>query len=180
MTKLIAEIGWNHMGDMDLAKKMIIAAKKSGADYAKFQTWKVSRLCNGPWDSDGRREIYEKAELTSEKHEFLKRMCDQNDIRFLTSCFSEKSLEFIREYTNEVKIPSPEAGNKALVEDAINIFDHVYISTGGMEIEEYKDWGRYENVTLLHCVSSYPCEDKHINFPKMDFLKTLCDRIDTL
>ena len=37
-TKIIAEIGWNHMGDMDLAKKMIDAAKESGADYAKFQT----------------------------------------------------------------------------------------------------------------------------------------------
>ena len=36
---LIAEIGWNHMGDMELAEKMIISAKNSGADYCKFQTW---------------------------------------------------------------------------------------------------------------------------------------------
>ena len=44
MTKLIAEIGWNHMGDMVLAKDMITAAKESGCDFAKFQTWSVSRL----------------------------------------------------------------------------------------------------------------------------------------
>ena len=47
MTKLIAEIGWNHMGDMQLAKEMISAAKESGADCAKFQTWSVSRLKSG-------------------------------------------------------------------------------------------------------------------------------------
>ena len=39
--ELIAEIGWNHMGDMKLAEKMISEASKSGADYCKFQTWKV-------------------------------------------------------------------------------------------------------------------------------------------
>ena len=61
--KLIAEIGWNHMGSIPLAEKMIKAAKRSGADYAKFQTWSVKNLKPGPWDNDGRRQIYEKAEL---------------------------------------------------------------------------------------------------------------------
>ena len=55
---IIAEIGWNHMGNMDLADKMIEEAANSGADIAKFQTWKVDRLKNGDWDNDGRREIY--------------------------------------------------------------------------------------------------------------------------
>ena len=63
-TKIISEIGWNHMGDMDLAKEMISASKENGADMVKFQTWSVDRLKDGPWDTDGRREIYEKAELT--------------------------------------------------------------------------------------------------------------------
>ena len=39
--KLVAEIGWNHMGSISLAERMITAASKSGADYAKFQTWQV-------------------------------------------------------------------------------------------------------------------------------------------
>ena len=64
--KIIAEIGWNHLGDMNLAKQMILAAKNSGADYAKFQTWSVDRLKNGVWDNDGRREIYKKAELSKQ------------------------------------------------------------------------------------------------------------------
>ena len=72
MTELIAEIGWNHMGDMVLAKEMISAASETGADYAKFQTWSVSRLKPGPWDDDGRREIYIKAELKEDQHFELK------------------------------------------------------------------------------------------------------------
>ena len=49
MTQLIAEIGWNHMGDLNLAKEMVFAAKENGADYAKFQTWSVKNLKPGPW-----------------------------------------------------------------------------------------------------------------------------------
>ena len=52
MTKIISEIGWNHMGDMIWAKEMIDASKENGADVVKFQTWSVSRLKSGPWDSD--------------------------------------------------------------------------------------------------------------------------------
>ena len=66
--KIIAEIGWNHMGDMSLAEKMIESAASNGADYAKFQTWAVKLLKDGEWDNDGRRQIYENAELSVEKH----------------------------------------------------------------------------------------------------------------
>ena len=60
MTKIIAEIGWNHMGNLRLAKKMILSAKKNGADYVKTQIFDPSTLKPGPWDHDGRRKIYEK------------------------------------------------------------------------------------------------------------------------
>ena len=67
--KLIAEIGWNFIGDMVLAKEMIVAAKEAGADYAKFQTWSTKDLKPGPWDSDGRLELYKKAELSVDHHQ---------------------------------------------------------------------------------------------------------------
>ena len=75
---VIAEIGWNHMGDMELAEKMIIRAKESGADIAKFQTWQVSRLKEGEWDLDGRKEIYIKAELSEKDHILLMQVCKKN------------------------------------------------------------------------------------------------------
>ena len=52
--KIIAEIGANHNGEMSLAKEMIEAAKESGADYAKFQSWKSETLIKGPWDDDSK------------------------------------------------------------------------------------------------------------------------------
>ena len=91
-TKLIAEIGWNHMGDMRIAEEMVKEAAESGAFFAKFQTWKVDRLKSGSWDHDGRREIYEKAELTKEKHEFLIESCKRHNIKFLSSAFSVETL----------------------------------------------------------------------------------------
>ena len=76
--KVICEIGWNHMGDMNLAKEMILAAKLSGAHFAKFQSWSVSRLKPGPWDTDGRRQIYEKAELSRKNHIALHNKVNEN------------------------------------------------------------------------------------------------------
>ena len=114
--KLIAEIGWNHMGNIKLAEKMIIEAKKSGADYAKFQTWRVENLKNGPWDNDGRRQIYEKAELKKEDYKTLLKICKKNKIKFLTSLFNEQDYELISSLgLKEIKIPSPENRNQSLL-----------------------------------------------------------------
>ena len=75
------------MGDMVLAKEMIHASKENGADIVKFQTWSVSRLKSGPWDEDGRTEIYKKAELSLNDHQQLKSYSDGLGIEFLSSVF---------------------------------------------------------------------------------------------
>ena len=85
--KIIAEIGWNHCGDMDLAKQMAKAAHENGATYAKYQTWSVDRLKPGSWDEDGRRQIYEKAELTKENHIELINYCKEISISFIIIYF---------------------------------------------------------------------------------------------
>ena len=113
---IIAEIGWNHMGDMKLAEKMIIKAKEAGCNIAKFQTWKVDRLKNGDWDNDGRREIYIKAELSEEKHKFLIQSCRDKSIKFMSSAFSVEDAELLNKLNCEcVKIPSFEIANKPLL-----------------------------------------------------------------
>ena len=58
MTILVAEIGWNFIGKISLAKKMILSAKKSGADYVKFQFWYPKFIKSGAWDNDGTLKIY--------------------------------------------------------------------------------------------------------------------------
>ena len=173
ITKLIAEIGWNHMGNMDTASQMIIQASKSGAEYAKFQTWKVDRLTNGEWDSDGRREIYENAELSEEQHVFLKDICKQNSIKFLSSAFSIEDAELLKKIgCKEIKIPSFECSNYELITYCQYNFDLVIISTGTatkIEIEKlsnlFEDYKK--ELVVMHCVSAYPCEPSFINLPRI-------------
>ena len=95
MTKIIAEIGWNHMGDLKLAKKMIMSAKKNGADLIKTQIFDPKTLKPGPWDHDGRREIYNKAMLTSSKYELLINFAKKNKIVFFTSVMNVKGAKMV-------------------------------------------------------------------------------------
>ena len=174
--EIIAEISSNHGGDMILARDMINAAAECGADYAKFQTWKVSRLKSGPWDHDGRREIYKKAELSEDDHFLLKEHCDKNGIKFLTSCFSMKDLEFISGFMDCVKIPGTECKNKDLVYLALDLFDKVFVSIGASNRSEYLYYTMQKQIYLMHCVSIYPCPNDKINMERMKYLSSFNDR----
>jgi N,N'-diacetyllegionaminate synthase len=178
---IIAEVGWNHMGDVGLAKQMIDAAAKAGADYVKFQTWSVEDLVSGTWDTDGRRQIYEKAELTREKHEQLLEYCLEKNVRFLTSVFNVKHVKMLKEIgCKEIKIASCEALNRNLVNECIDTFDKIYISTGGLTEGECAFLVNFvsratDKVILLHCVSLYPCPDNKSNIGRMTLLNELSD-----
>ena len=177
MVKVIAEIGLNHCGDMELAKEMILAAKESGATYAKFQSWSVSRLKPGAWDEDGRREIYEKAELTRERHIELINYCNEVGITFMSSVFSIKDAELLVELgVKDVKIPSFESRNHELIKYCDKNFDTIFMSTGTStfdEIGESVKLIKIADLYLLHCVSTYPCNPSMSNITRMNRLKTL-------
>ena len=176
---IIAEIGWNHMGDMNLAEKMIKNASKNGADICKFQTWSVKNLKSGPWDDDGRKEVYEKAELTKEQHYKLKEICQQNNVKFLTSVFNQKDINFLSELSPEmIKIPSHEINNYELISKSIDAFSIVIISTGASKWEEILKITnnlKMDNVVLMHCVSSYPCPAEQVNMKRMLELKKFAE-----
>ena len=127
--KIIAEIGWNHLGNISLAKKMIKAAKKNGADYCKFQTWNEKNLKDGPWDTDGRRDIYKKAQLSEQNHYELKEYCKKEKIIFFTSIFNITDLHFLKKINkNIIKIPSHEINNIELIKLASKNFKKVLVS----------------------------------------------------
>ena len=181
MTKIISEIGWNHMGDISLAKEMIHASKENGADIVKFQTWSVSRLKSGPWDEDGRTEIYKKAELSENDHQQLISYSNGLDIEFLSSVFSVQDAELLSDLgITSVKIASFESRNPTLLTYCDSHFDRVYLSTGTSsvdEIEEHLDYLPTSDVVLLHCISSYPLESKNANLPRIDMLRKLEDKV---
>jgi len=171
MVKIIAEIGWNHGGDMNLAKDMILQAKQAGANYAKFQTWSVSRLKSGEWDADGRRQIYEKAELTKDRHVYLIEYCNSIGITFLSSVFSILDAQLLNELgIQEVKIPSFESRNIPLLEYCNENFSRVFMSSGTSTLQEINHSVSIfskSRLDLLHCVSVYPGEYGIANLPKM-------------
>ena len=181
MIKVIAEIGWNHCGDMDIAKKMIESAQSSGANYAKFQTWSTKRLKSGEWDSDGRREIYQKAELSKKDHLNLKSFCEDLNIEFLSSAFSVPDAELLVEIgCSAVKIPSFESRNKELIAYCNENFSTIIMSCGTStfdEIEESVGLINKADLYLMHCVSVYPGEYNEANLPKMNELKKLCNKV---
>jgi sialic acid synthase SpsE len=177
MTKIIAEIGWNHMGSISLAKKMILAAKKSGADLVKTQIFDIKYLKPGPWMKDGRFEIYKKAQLTEKKYKELLGFSKKNKINFFTSVFNILGAKQVLKVHNElIKIPSTESRNIELIKFCTKNFKKIFISTGTStkkEILKTKKIVKYRNSVFLHCVSSYPCDAKNANLPRINFIKTL-------
>ena len=171
------------MGDMKLARKMIQSAKDSGANIAKFQTWRVQNLKNGAWDTDGRREIYEKAQLTNEKHLELKKMCDEIGIKFLTSVFNKDDVEFVSTLTDVIKVPSTEMDNIELIKNIIKFFSskenhHIYLSTGTSLFNDVKNIIKLlqENnmsFSVMHCISAYPCPNEICNLDRINEIKKL-------
>ena len=181
MTKIIAEIGWNHMGDLHRAYDMIQAASDHGADFVKFQTWSVDRLKSGPWDEDGRREIYEGAELSLKEHKFLNKYAERCNVKFFTSVFSIEDAELLNSVQSDyVKIPSMESRNLELIDYCDRNFSNIFLSTGTSTFDEIKkSVGMINNaeLTLFHCVSSYPCDYKNANLERIRHLNKLCKRV---
>lgn len=175
--KIIAEIGWNHMGNMSLAKKMIKAAKDAGADFAKFQTWSTKTLHDGPWDKDGRLEIYKKAELTKKQHVDLIKFCKLHKINFLTSVFNHQDVAWLKKLKLKyIKIPSPEIHNEKLLKAVNGNFSTVIASTGTAtwnEVKKVKKIIKKSKLILLHCVSAYPANANNINLPRIEKLKKI-------
>ena len=145
----------------------------------KFQTWSVDRLKNGPWDEDGRREIYEKAELTHDKHIELIDYSNELDIPFFTSVFSIPDAELLSSFKiDKVKIASFDSTNIELLEFCDGLFKTIYISTGTKtvdEIEKSISHIKKSDVVLLHCVSSYPLEPHNANLPRINSLRRIGD-----
>ena len=99
---LVAEIGWNFIGNISLAKKMILMAKKSGADAVKFQIWNPKNLKRGPWDSDGRKKIYERAFLDKDRYKKLYNFAIKNKLICFASVWSEDGIETLASVSKKI------------------------------------------------------------------------------
>lgn len=181
--KIIAEIGWNHMGDASLAEEMIAAASESGANIVKFQYWDPKYLKAGLWDNDGRRGIYNKAALNKDKILNLVELSNKYNCEFLISVFGTIGAKLIFELGQKaIKIPSHETTNLKLIDFCSKNFSQIYFSAGAStesQVINAVDVLRSGTASfnLMHCVSSYPCPDEKINISRIKWLASLSNEV---
>lgn len=186
----IAEVGVNHNGDIETAKRLIDAAKRSGADAVKFQTFKARHsVSEGQEKADYQKEnttstetqfeMLKRLELTSEDHKELKSYCDSNDITFISTPAAHPSNAelLIGLDVAAIKIGSSDLTNKILLERCARANIPLVISTGMSTLEEVKaahrvitSTNRDVEVAFLHCVSEYPTALEDVNLRSIGLL----------
>lgn len=184
---IIAEAGINHNGDINLAKKLIGAAKDARADAVKFQTFKAENVViknaeKAEYQKTVKEEsqygMLKKLELTEEDFEELADYAKEKDILFLSSPFDKESVDLLYELdVPAFKIGSGEITNFPLLRYVAKKEKPIILSTGMAtlgEVEEALKVIRSEGVKdiiLLHCVSNYPARIEDINLRAMETLK---------
>ncbi len=171
MTFIIAEIGVNHNGDIELAHKLIDAAYECGASAVKFQTFDCEKL-EPPGD---RREMLRKLQLTTGRFRELKDYCGTR-IEFMSTPFDVDALwELVSLGVERIKISSGGLFDMALLKAAEESQLPIILSTGmATENDVSKAMWRLkysDKLTLLHCNSGYPTPYEDVNLRAMQTLK---------
>lgn len=172
-TIIIAEIGENHLGDLDMARRMVIEAAAAGADIVKFQSYDASDVA----ERDPEREWFAKVQLSDEMHVELKRLAESRGVEFLSAPFSLERARFLCEELGlrKIKIASSEMLNFPLLDYVARRAEVVFLSTGLAELEEVADalrrLERVPTLYVLHCVTVYPTPDEDANLLAIDALR---------
>ena len=188
---IIAEAGVNHNGDINIAKRLIDEAKRSGADIVKFQTFNPQKLASKyatmaeyQKDNLGREESQEamlsKLTLSWGEYVELAEYCEKIGIKFLSTPFESESIHFLDDLQDIWKIPSGEITNYPYLVDIAKTGKEVVLSTGMSNIDEVK--GAIDvlkkhgagKITLLHCTTNYPTPMDDVNLRAMLTLEREC------
>ena len=193
---LIAEIGVNYydiakkenISLMDAAKLMIKKAKEGGANAAKFQSYKADKLAskNSPayWDiskesTKSQFELFAKLDkFNEEEYLELSKYCRKIDIDFLSTPFDLESVDFLNPLVNCFKVASADITNYPLLEKIAKTNKPLFLSTGASTLEEIEETINFLkkinssiDITLLHCVLSYPTKNVNANLLRLKYLK---------
>ena len=180
-TFIIAEAGANHNRDFNLALKLIDAAKESGSDAVKFQTYSSETLYSKHTpDFAGYKnlpKLIKEIELPREWQKDLKQYCDQKGIEFMSTPFDEEAVDqLVQLGVKRLKIAGFESTDPRFVDMVASTGLPLIISAGiGFEHHHLtnirKVVSRYNNdVTLLHCNNAYPTPNEEINLKTIPFL----------
>ena len=184
---IIAEIGINHNGDVEIAKQLIDVAKIAGADAVKFQKRAIDLVYTkemldspreSPWGTT-QREQKEGLEFGLDEYKEIGAYCKDKGIEWFASAWDLESQKFLRQFDLKYnKIASAMIVYEDLLKEVASEKKHTFISTGMTEfdqidraVEIFREAGcPFE---LMHCVSTYPMADEDAN---LNGIKTLRDR----
>lgn len=184
---VIAEIGINHNGDIEIAKQLIDVAVSAGANAVKFQKRTIDLVYDkelldsprqSPWGLT-QREQKEGLEFGLDEYREIDHYCEGKGIDWLASAWDLESQKFLRQFDLKYnKIASAMIVYEDLLKDVASEGKHTFISTGMSTIEEIdravKIFQEAKcSFELMHCISTYPMQDEDAN---LNCIKTLRDR----
>ena len=184
-TFVVAEIGINHNGDLEIAKRLIEVAARNGVDAVKFQK-RTPELCvpleqrnqmrDTPWGYITYLEYRQKVEFGEEDYLEIDRFCKEIGIQWFASVWDEPSVDMIEAFDPMCfKIPSASLTDHSLLKHIRETGRPVILSTGMSTMEQIKaavDILGLDNLLITHATSTYPCDPSELN---LQVIKTLKD-----
>ena len=182
---IIGEIGINHNGNMEIAKNLIDVAVESGADAVKFQKRTIDKVYTesflssyreSPWGTT-QRDQKEGLEFNEEEYKEIDSYCKAKGIIWFASAWDLESQSFLKNFNLFYnKIASAMIVYDELLHEVALEGKHTFISTG---LSEMKDIKKAVDIfkehkcpfELMHCVSTYPMDDKNANLKTIDTLR---------
>lgn len=180
---LIAEIGINHNGDVEIAKQLILEAKQAGFDAVKFQKRTVDIVYSQKELDVARdsvfgttnRDLKYGLEFDRREYQEIDAFCKELEIPWSASPWDVESLDFLLEFNVPfIKIASASLTNSALLRAAANTKLPTILSTGMSSLEQIEraiGFFDRENICLLHTVSTYPASNSELNLSVIDTLR---------
>lgn len=173
---VIAEIGVNHNGDIELAKQLITVAKGAGCDAVKFQK-RTPEICvppaqrttmrETPWGYISYMEYREKVEFSREQYQEIDAFCRAHEILWFASCWDEPSVDFMEQFNPPCyKIASATLKDDNLLRHTRATGKPIILSTGMStlaDVDQAVEVLGKDNLVLLHAVSTYPAEYEELN-----------------
>ncbi len=175
-TYIIAEIGINHNGSIDIAKKLIDAASLAGCNAVKFQK-RTPELCvpleqrnvmrETPWGLMSYMEYRERVEFGQEEYTEIDRYCRDKGIDWFVSAWDIPSVDFIEQFDPVCyKVASACITDHALLRHTAATGRTVILSTGMSTMEQIREAVSFferDKLILAHSTSAYPCKPEELN-----------------
>ena len=182
-TYVIAEIGINHNGDIEIAEKMIRAAKEAGVDAVKFQKRtpllcvppeERSKMRETPWGYITYLEYREHVEFGQKEYARIDALCKELGIDWFASVWDEEAIDFLEQFDPiAYKVPSASLTDTGLIDKLNSTGRPIILSTGMSTMEQIRESVAHfdmNKLALTHATSAYPCDPSELNLRMVETL----------